>query len=548
MRFFARPTPLALSLVFTACAFAACSSDGGTADTIGGSDSKDAGGSSARDGGSATDAASASDAATPSDASVTDAPADAEPSSGPPNVKLPVTFSRNDVGTPLTASELGAATDELIALLKDLRYFDFVDERVHGWPETDPAHGYWYGHFWTGVSMVKSAGKVTYKHSTDGADNVGIATAPYLEGACYAYLMWGEPKVGHLVQRMVRAYTAWIKAMVRTTGDQNPTLLARSFYRPNVDSTEGGRSLTIDYSQSFPGVDADPSEYVHVPANPTFGDIYIKNKRSKDDMGHILRSLSQVQACVPRLDAAAQADIAEATALYESWAKRVDTQGFVIETLDKSENLWTPPDQLAHYTMTGNIECLGAAAIRLRGQGALGNVDCKNGLPTLEVTAWSFLKNDARQILRTHHQAAVVAAYQKNQTGPALDLLGGLAGRLDLDMNLATSGSPPSGFSLSDVASEIAASAAAGVPLTSREIRWLHDRVHEAYLGMRDPAQSTTFHVFDAATPDGTYSYDPPNIGMFFRDLGMLVGTCASPYRNPTSRAAFDCQKLLAAL
>lgn len=545
---FARPAPLALSLVFTACSFAACSSDGGTADTVTANDAKDAGGSTTRDGASPSDATSASDTATPTDASATDAPADAEPTSGPPNVKLPVTFSRNDVGTPLTASELGAATDELIALLKDLRYFDFVDERVHGWPETDPAHGYWYGHFWTGVSMVKSAGKVTYKHSTDGADNVGIATAPYLEGACYAYLMWGEPKVGHLVQRMVRAYTAWIKAMVRTTGDQNPTLLARSFYRPNVDSTEGGRSLTIDYSQSFPGVDADPSEYVHVPANPTFGDIYIKNKRSKDDMGHILRSLSQVQACVPRLDAAAQADIAEATALYESWAKRVDTQGFVIETLDKSENLWTPPDQLAHYTMTGNIECLGAAAIRLRGQGALGNVDCKNGLPTLEVTAWSFLKNDARQILRTHHQAAVVAAYQKNQTGPALDLLGGLAGRLDLDMNLATSGSPPSGFSLSDVASEIAASAAAGVPLTSREIRWLHDRVHEAYLGMRDPAQSTTFHVFDAATPDGTYSYDPPNIGMFFRDLGMLVGTCASPYRNPTSRAAFDCQKLLAAL
>ncbi len=547
MRLSFRAPLLLASLLVGSAAFAACG-DGDAANTdesTGGG--RDGGADSARDATSPQSDAGGADSATTTDASVVDAGADAEPTSGPPNVALPVSFSRNDVGTPLTSTEISTATDELIALLKDLRYFDFVDERVHGWPETDPAHGYWYGHFWTGVQMLKSAGKVTYKHSTDGADNVGIATAPYLEGACYAYLMWGEPKVGHLLQRMVRAYSAWIMAMVRSNGDTNPTLLARSFYRPNVDSTEGGRNLTIDYSQSYPGVDADPSEYVHVPTNPTFGDIWIKNKRSKDDMGHILRSLSQVKACVPRLDAAAQADVAQMTSLYESWAKRVAAQGFVIETLDKSENLWSPPDQLARYTLTGNLECLGAAAIMLRGNGALGSIDCKNGLPTLEVTAWSFLKNDARQILRTHHQAAIVAAYQKSQNTPALDLLGGLAGRMDLDMNLAESASPPSGFSLLDVTSEIAASAAVGVPLTSREIRWMHKKLHEAYVGMRDPAQSTTFHVFDSSVPDGIYSYDPPNIGVFFRDLGMMLGTCASPYRNPTGRAAFDCQKLVAA-
>jgi hypothetical protein len=62
---------------------------------------------------------------------------------------------------------------------------------------------------------------------------------------------------------------------------------------------------------------------------------------------------------------------------------------------------------------------------------------------------------------------------------------------------------------------------------------------------MRDPALAPMFHLFDATTPDGAYSYDPPNIGLFYRDLGMLLGTCASTYRNPSGRAVLDCQRLL---
>lgn len=490
---------------------------------------------------------SASDAGVVAIADAGDA-GDGGQAKGPPPSILPVPFSRPDVGAPLTQAELAAATDELIDLLKDTRYFDFVDERVHGWPESDPNKGFWYGHFWSGVTLTKTAGQVTYKHSSDGADNAGIHTSPYLEGACYAYLMWGDPKTAHLVRRMVRAYSAWILAMVRSAGDSNPPLLARAFYRPNVVSTDGNRNLLIDYSASYPGIDAAPSEYVHLPTNPTFGDIYVKNKRSKDDIGHMLRAMTQASACAPRLDAAGQSDVAQMNALFSAWAQRVDAQGFAIETLDKSANLWTPSDQLAHYTLIGNAECLGALAIRLKGQGTPGNLDCQSGLQSVESAGWSFLKNDARQILRTNHAAALALAYQRGQNTVALSLLQGLAQRLDLDMGLATSASPPAGFSLADVGSALAFAANLGVPLTSREIRWLHGKLHEAHDGMRAPALKPTFDVFDPQTPDGTYSYDPPNIGLFYRDLGMLIGSCASPYRNPNGRPLLDCNRLLAAL
>jgi hypothetical protein len=286
---------------------------------------------------------------------------------------------------------------------------------------------------------------------------------------------------------------------------------------------------------------------VHIPTNPTFGDIYVKNRRSKDDIGFMLRSIAQIKACAPRLDATAQADLAQMDALYSSWAKRVDEKGFVIETLDKDGNLFAPNEMLAVYTLTGNVECLGALAIRLEGQGSPGDLDCKNGLPNSEALAWLLLKNDARQIGRTNHAAALALAYEKGQNGPALELLKGLASRVEIDMAAAESGSPPASFVVQDVASELAFAADVGLPLTSREVRWLHTRLHDAYVGMRDPAVLPTYHVFDAATPDGAYAYDPPDTGLFFRDLGMLLGSCASPYRNPDGRPILDCARLLAA-
>lgn len=467
--------------------------------------------------------------------------------SGPPTITLPIAFTRADVGTPLTPAELATATDELIALFHDTRYFDFVDERVHGWPKSDASHPLWYGTWWSGVSITKSAGLVTYAHGADGADNNGLRTAPYLEGACYAHLMWGGATTGDLVRRMTRGYAAWALGMVRQVGDANPTLLARAIYPTSVASSDGGRALFIDYGLDRPGVDASPSSYVHLPGNPSFGDLYVKNKRSKDDVPHMLRSLAQTQACDNRLGADGLADLTQARSLYQSWAQRVDAQGFVIETLDPSGNLWAPPDQLARYTLAGNLECLGALAVRLMGGVGPGSLDCGDGLPALEAGAWTLLKNDARQIQRTNHAAALTLAYRVNQLALASSLIGGLARRLDLDMGLAESASPPSGFELRDVASELICAANVGVPLTSREVRWLHARLHEAYLGMREPQHAATFRVFDPATPDGSYAFDPPDVGLFHRDLGMMIGACASPNRNPAGRALLDCAKLLAA-
>src|SRR5262249_52053108 len=160
----------------------------------------------------------------PTDAG-SDAPSTTKPK-GPPPSALPVTYTRPDTGTPLTAAELATATDQLVALLADTRYFAVVDERVHGWPES--AGGFSYGTWWSGVSIEKKSGKVSFVHAADGAENNGLRTAPYLEGACYAYLFGGDDLTASLVRRMARGYSSWALAMQRYAGDE--AMLARASY------------------------------------------------------------------------------------------------------------------------------------------------------------------------------------------------------------------------------------------------------------------------------------------------------------------------------
>ncbi|MBW2459791.1 MAG: hypothetical protein JRI68_35195, partial [Deltaproteobacteria bacterium] len=204
----------------------------------------------------------------------------------PPASQLPFDFQRGNVGTPVEQSDLEAITDRYLELLRDIRYFDFLEERVHGWPESDPQQAYWYGTWWSGVVVQKQGGQVTYRHVDVGGDNNGLRTGPLLEGALYAHLLWDDPAHEHLMRKMVRGFTSWIMAMEQN-GVTTPTLLSRAAYPANIQSTDGGRSVLLDYSLNRPGVDNSATEYVNVPTNPYWGDIWIKNKRSKDYIGQM---------------------------------------------------------------------------------------------------------------------------------------------------------------------------------------------------------------------------------------------------------------------
>jgi hypothetical protein len=474
------------------------------------------------------------------DQAVSDATVAPDAPSGPPPSKLPFSYTRPDVGQPVTAAELTAITSKYLKLLDDLRYFDFLEERVHGWPQTDPAGKFWYGTWWSGVSVIKQGSQVTYLHASDGADNNGLRTAQLMEGACYAHLLWGQPTTGLVAHRIVRGFSSWVMAF-EYPGGPTKTLLSRAAYPVSVVSTEGGRNLYVDYSQNRPGLDNSATVYVHIPQNTHWGDLWVKNKRSKDDLGHMFRAMAQVEACTGRVSTDADQSLTQMRQLYAAWSKAVEADGWKIATLDKNLALYIPLETLARFIPIGNSECCGLLMLRLMGQGNPGTLSCGNGISLEEVLGGELIKSGNKQMLRTYHEAAANHALLTGHNTVALDLLKGLATRIESNLTAVEAGNPPSNLNLIDLPPLMMHAANAGVPLTSREVRWLHKRIEEADTHYRSPGMQPTFDVFDPSTPDGTYPYEPWSAGIHITELGLALGSCASQYRNPAARPLLDC-------
>lgn len=460
-----------------------------------------------------------------------------------------INFERLDKGVPITQVERQHATDRLIAILKKTSYFDYVDSRVHGIPESDSSKPYWWGTMWTGVKVKKLNGKVTYTHGETGSDNAGIQTAPYLEGACFAYLLTGDQKYAHLARKLMRGMSAWILSSSRSASD-SPKILSRAFYPASIHSTDGGRDLDINYDLNRPGKNGVPSGYVHIPNNPLFGDIWVKNNRSVDDIGHILRAIAQVQACGDAFDNETKIDLKRMTGLYKNWAESVDTNNFNIPLYNFNAEIVSKKNGLGDYNAYHFLDfdptCVEKIAIRYMHTGNAGDLKCKKGISFLELIGDHFLQNDAIEILRSHHIAAVALAQLKSQTEVAEKLMEGLQERMDRDYRVLMNPKVSPKFDLQDIPTFFVHANNVGVPMTSDEIRYLYGRLDIAYNGMLDPAHYNTFHLFDSSVPDGEYRYDPPHIGLYFYTLGAMIGSCTSNFLSPSTNARplFDCDRL----
>jgi hypothetical protein len=470
---------------------------------------------------------------------------------------LPPLITRVEAGEPLDTAEILSVTEDYLELLRETRYFGVTDERVHGWPRSDAQGRYWYGTWWSGVQVVKEGGAVTYRHSEDGADNNGMRSAPILTSVCFAEALWGNQEP--LLRKLVRGFNSWGMAMERVDMSDDDgalydtgVLLARSHYPESITSTDDGREIAIDYSQNRPGVDLDeekpPSIYVHNPDNPHWGDIYVKNKRSKDDIGHMFQAFAFLPACAASPSPELATDLEGLASLYRAWSQRVEDDDWRIATIDEDWEVYWPFEDLAFFIQEQGVECKAMLATRLYGRGDPGSLDCGDGITVLS-EQWA-VKNDFHQIQRSFHEAAAALAQHAGQDEIARALLQGLAWRLDRIFDAreddTAGGDPYAGPHEQDLAELVVMAANVGVPLTWREVRFLHARIREAHSGYLSEGMKPLYHVFDADTPDGDYAYNPGAGGFFWRYLGAPLGLCASPYVRGRSAMALDCARIRA--
>jgi hypothetical protein len=453
---------------------------------------------------------------------------------------LPFDYARPDVGTPETDAELATATDHYLQLLDRVDWLDYVEDRVHGWPESATEHPF-YATWWSGAGIELRAGHVTFAHVDVGAENNGLRTPQLMEGACYAWLLFHDDQDQHLVRRLVRGLSSWRQAMQRNTIDPELGLDARAAYPVSVHDAD--RDVDIDYDPNRPGVDGGASYFIHLPGNPSWGDLYVQAQRSKDDMGHVMRGLAAIDACDGMLtEPGAQDDIVEMRRLYQEWAQRVERDGFHIATFDRDLNVVVPTSDLATYFVP-RIECHAQIAIRLLSRDDPFGAHCDtptgiSGDPTAGVSSSSM------QIVRSHHEAAAALALVTGQDALARTMLEGLAARIEMLMDAFDSGAMPDNAHPSDIVQLVLEAANLGVPLTSREVRWLHAQLEIAFAGY--DTSGAEWHVFEPGTADGDYPIEPNGPGIDIKDLGLLLGACAAPYRNPHGQPLLDCAAVAA--
>jgi hypothetical protein len=433
-------------------------------------------------------------------------------------------------------------TDQLISILEKTHYLDFIDSRIHGWPQNDTSKAYWWGTYWSGVRIFKKNGVVTYQHGHDGSDNNGFRTAALMEGVCYAQALAPNPKWDLLIRKMIRGFSSWILSSEQASHPEYPRVLSRAHYTNSVLSLENNRTIYINYDLNLPGADNASTQYVEIKDNPTFGSIWVKNSRSRDDLGEMIRAIAQLKSCENELSAETKIDLQEMRNLYSDWSADVDSNQFETPSLTKkgeyNRDVSGPTDRFVHGLLpAGNL------AMRLLHQkdpGKYSTISLKDSLSEKLLSKW--LRNDALEMLRAMEVAAVVMSKVRQNDELTGRLMKRLQLRVNRDMDYVFHRKPALHLNPDDVSAVLINSYNVGLALNDEQQKFLFDSIEKA--DERISADDPTFRIFSSKTPDGEYSYDAPDPGMQFRSIGLILGTCSSTFKTTNNKPLFNCQKI----
>lgn len=481
--------------------------------------------------------------------------ADAGEVEWPPRA-LPLAFSRPDEGEPLTPEEVSEFTRRVTGLWKRSDYFRWILRTSHG---VDPSTGKPdFLNWWNDVLAVKTGDLVTLRQ-VGGDHNMWIASSKVLAQAIGGYLLTGDWVMGKVVEQYCKGLTATMKGMVYDQNDPLPYLMSRNtmamdhaFALDEATWHDDGRKKAVEYSsQYYPYVEWNTQRFEY-KNNPFWGDVWVTNMRSKDDVCHIVRTsafLPYVVADAP--DEWVRNACAETLDYMKGFNKDIVDSGYYIRTKDAEGHPYIIPDQdLGSYVWYVGLdernECTARLASDLIAYGHRLTGDCGTGTGSLYDTVAVITHYYNYAIIRNYHMAALGNALVYRQDAEALALLEGLAERADSYTHPSPDepGASHPNWN-SDVAEFLVQSASFGLPLTSLEARLVHThwlKAVEAY------EQFPRWDLWDASVPDGEYpangGFRPSRApdGVDIESVALFLEYCFSPFRNPTGVSPVDCE------
>ncbi len=479
-----------------------------------------------------------------------------------PPESLAVTVERTSAGDALTEEDVQRFTQTMTAFFKHSDYFRWAWRHSSGLAHDNPWNQPGYRIWWTNAYAVKENGVVTTRWHNP-SDNSTAKVSRVLGPALSLYMASGDESAGDLALDLMRGLSALYDGYV--WGDEDPVedaLMARAiFHRNHQYELDGGRIAAVDYDSVRYEIEERRHDTWHNPNNPTWGDIYVRNKRSKDDFPYLFRCVPVLIRFVRETENREMRDAAEKLlGQLRAMAQDIVEQGYMIRSKDSEGKPFVPtvesgePDDFASFVnfeiLFPNAECNAKISTAYLASGEKLDNDCGQGdggnYEDIAIGTQFWASN----MIWGYHITSTSMALAMGDTSTAQTLLKGLAARADEILHEADPDEP---YWLPDVAQWLVLAAAYGLPLTHEEARLVQERYAE---GARHYSEVTIWDLWDDSIPDGEYEYIPDRhttdtdgniIEGFVRitEIVNLFEYCRSPLKDPAGTVFIDCEKLL---
>jgi hypothetical protein len=361
--------------------------------------------------------------------------------------------------------------------------------------------------------------------------------------AAAGYLLTGDSTMGRIVEQFCKGVAAHFKCMVWDTADSVGPIMARAFMPANHSvAMPGGRQKRIDYSPWYRKTRDWNSHTIRIRNNPYWGDIWVKNMRSKDDLPHLFWAAVFVgyvakYGASPEVRSAA----AETYGYLVDFARDIVDHGYTIRTRDENGRVFVPEEDLANFVAydrwSRRGECAAKLTVSLLGYGETRGNHCRSAYCTLYDRIAPRIHYFNLAMVRGFHLTAVLNAANRGYDRVGRMLANGLVARarevhegfdewwrVDRDRWDA------------EGAVFLVQAAAAGLPLTADDIVLIHREFGDA---IDEMARWPYWDLWDESVPDGVYEHRP-EARVPPEDIGIFMEYCFSPLRG-NGPACVDC-------
>lgn len=486
---------------------------------------------------------------------------------------LPFEVARPAVGQAPTAAETTAFTEKITGFWNEVRYFRWVTWHSHGLHASyDPAMPD-YMMWWQDTRAIKSDDTITFSHY-GGADNIMIRTPKVLMQALSGFMTSGDDGMREIAVGYPKGLVALFQGLV--LADEDPVakgVTARAIFTHNhAYETTDGRKVAVDYEPAKVEKYDWNAHTVPNPNNPYFGDIWVRNMRSKDDVPHMFRLvplLERVAADTADDEVRASAELA--LEYLRAFARDIVDHGYQIRTKEDGE-VFVPKDEtggvadlasfVKYESLSPNGECTAKLAAALIGYGQPLWNDCGGGINETYEELATTIHYFNYAIIRYFHLSALTNALAAGEIETARVLMDGLVERVDAMTANEVERLEHWEWD-ADVASFLLAAGASGLPLTAAEARLIQreyglsvDHYRSPGAWRDEPCQqgANCWDLWDSSVPDGEYDYkptrddpDPATEKKYVRpeELAYLLHYCYSPWKSPAGVEPVDCDVVL---